>query len=131
MEINKSVTIECEAQELWRWLTEFDKMKKWNKSVIKEEHVSSGEVREGFTTKLLIKEGKKEVWYENQVLNYNPCQYLRISLKGGGLGKNPMNVSYELIRKNNTTALNYKCTWKPAGFILTLFHPLIKKSSHS
>lgn len=130
MKINKSIIINCKPQELWRWLTEFEKLRKWNKSIVEQQYISSGEVGPGYLTKVLIEEGKKRVWYENEILEYQPNKLLTISLKGGSLGKAPMVIEYEVKEQDSQLELSYKSTWKPVGLLLMLLHPLIKKMSN-
>ncbi len=115
---------------LWEWLTDFNKLQKWNKSIVEEELISSGEVGIGFVTKVLIKEGKKNIWYENEILKYEPNKALSIALKGGSLGKSPMIVDYMIKENNGLSELSYSCTWKPVGFLLWLLHPIIKKMAN-
>jgi len=129
MEIEKTLQINCTEHELWPWLTEFDKIQKWNTSILKEVLISKGEIKKGFLSKILIKEGKKDIWYENEILEYQPIHYLKISLKGSSLGKSPMIVEYRTSLQNNQLVLFYKTKWKPVGVLLKLLHPFIKKMS--
>ncbi len=127
MEINQSIQIDCEPPELWLWLTAFERLKKWNSTLIEEQHISSGEVKNGYVTKVLIKEGKKDIWYENEIRDYEPNKHLSIILKGGNLGKSPMVVAYDIIKQNGFVELHYKSTWQPKEFFLRIFKPVIKK----
>jgi len=129
MEIEKRVQIQCKANELWEWVTEFDKIKKWNTSILKEVLISKGEIRKGFLSKILIKEGNKDIWYENEILEYQPLNYLKISLKGSSLGKSPMIVEYRISLQNAKLILIYRASWKPVGILLKLLYPFIKKIS--
>ncbi len=126
MKIAKSIQIDCKKEELWSWITEFDKLTKWNKSIIDEEHISEGEVGKGYLTKVLIREDGREIWYNNKILEYRPHQHLRIELSGGTLGGNPMIVEYVITKKNNQLELTLDSNWKPSGFMLKLFYPLKK-----
>ena len=127
MHIVKSIEINCSKEELWAWLTEFEKLQKWNSTILKEEHISSGEVGPGYVTRVLIKEGKSENWYENEILKYDTPSYLQISLKGANLGKGPMYIDYKISEKENSVKLDYENNWKPVGLMLWLFHPIINK----
>jgi len=126
MTILKSIQIDSKKEELWSWLTEFEKLKKWNKTIIKEEHISKKEAKIGYKTKVLIREGSREIWYNNEILVYQPNECLRIALSGGTLGKNPMIVEYLINEKNNQLELTLESNWKPSGFILKMFYPFIK-----
>jgi len=126
MKIRKSIQIACTTEEIWSWLTEFEKLKTWNKTIIKEEAITQGEEKAGHKSKVLIREGKKEIWYDNKIMEYRPFELLRIALSGGTLGKHPMIVDYIISKKNNQVELTLESNWKPSGFMLKLFYPLIK-----
>jgi carbon monoxide dehydrogenase subunit G len=130
MDINKSISLKCRPEELWAWLTEFGKLQKWNSTILEEQHISTGEVKAGYITRVLIKEGKEKIWYENEILNYQPYKLLKISLKGGNLGKAPMYIDYEIIDNQDRVELVYKSSWKPIGFMLKLMYPVIKKMAN-
>ena len=129
MEISKSVTLKTTPDNLWIWLTEMDKLQQWNPSIVKEELISDGPARSGFLSKMLLKEGNKEVWYDSEILTYQPTDLLIIQLSGGSLGKSPMRVEYELKNLGEKVQLTYRNFWKPVGFFLWLMHPIIKSVS--
>lgn len=129
MDIHKSIQIDCTKEELWSWLTEFDKLRKWNKTIVEEQHISEGEARKGFKTKVLIKEGSKTIWYNNEIMEYQSNKHLRISLSGGTLGKHDMIVDYLINEMENRVELILKSHWKPSGVILNIFYPLIKRKA--
>lgn len=126
MNISRSVKIDCTKEKLWSWLTAFEKLKKWNKTILREEHLSSGEAKEGFLSKVLIREGKKEIWYNSEIMKYEAGKHLSIALSGGTLGKYPMTVDYDIIEVGHQSELTLNSHWKPSGFFLKLFYPLIK-----
>jgi len=126
MNISKSIRINCTKEELWLWLTELEKLKKWNPKIITEEQISTGNPQKGFKSKVLIQEGKKEIWYDNEIIEYQPDELLIITLSGGYLGKYPMTVTYEIDGNDNQLELKYNSKWKPSGILLRLFYPLIK-----
>ena len=127
MKITKSDTFFCSAEELWTWLNDFGKVKQWNKTILDEKHISSGNIRVGFTTNILINEELSETWYTSEILRYDPSTFLSFSLSGGKLGKNPMIVEYRLIPEKNNTVLNYSCRWAPHGFMLKMADPVISR----
>ena len=130
MEIKHTIEVNTNKEVLWKWLTEFEKIKLWNKTILEEKPISNGEVKNGFKSNVLILEGKKKVWYENEITEYNPFRHLSITLKGGSLGKNPMAVHYTLNEINNKITLNYESYWKPAGLMLHLMLPIIKRMAN-
>lgn len=129
MNITKSIEIACTKDELWPWLIEFEKIKEWNSTIIKEEDISTEKTEKGQTSRILIKEGNREIWYHNEILEYDPKKLLKIKLSGGSLGKHPMVVDYELRQKQDRTELLFKSQWKPSGIVLYLLAPLIKMKS--
>lgn len=126
MKIRKLIHINCSKEALWSWLTEFEKIKKWNSTILEEDHVSQGETRQGYKTRVLIKEGREKQWYDNEIMIYRPNECLKIVLSGGNLGKNPMFVEYLIKEKNNKIELTIASQWSPSGFVLKLLYPLIK-----
>jgi len=129
MTIKKSILINSKLDELWAYLTEFERIRKWNPSMLSEEIVTQGKVEKGFLSKVLIKEGKRENWYESEILEYQIHDKVMIALKGKNLGKSPMYISYQIKEFKDQLELNYECNWKPVGFILRLLHPIIKSMS--
>ena len=127
MIINKSILLNCNPEKLWQWITEFDLIQEWNTTLIKEEVNSEDEPGPGFKSKVLIREGKKEIWYESEILEYESEKKLIMMLKGGNLGKSPMKLEYQIKSHPNGTELSYTNTWKPSELMLKLLHPLIKK----
>ena len=126
MEINKTITLNCTKEVLWTWLTEFEKLKQWNDTILEEKQISTGATSKGHLSQVLIKEGNQKNWYQNEILEYQPPHLLKIALSGGNLGKNPMFVSYNISETTSQVKLNYNSQWKPSGIILRLLYPLIK-----
>ena len=129
MKLNKTITINCTAEELWDWLVTFEKNQQWNECLLEVKKISDGEVKEGFKSRILMQEGKKKVWYDEEILEYSPHDRLKIALKGGNLGKSPMIVDYQIIPNNANVKINFTSSWMPKGLILKLFHKAITKAS--
>lgn len=125
MLIQRTIFINASNKVVWDWLTEFEKLSTWNPTLLKEELISNGEPRAGFKSRILIREGKKEIWYDNEILEYRPYSLLRVSLEGGHLGKSPMTVDHALYEEGQGVRLEYESNWKPMGFMLKLLYPLI------
>lgn len=126
MIIKKSIALNCSKEKLWEWLTEFEKIKSWNPDILEEEVISSGEVQPGFKSRMLILEGRKKNWYENEIQVFEPESELSTLLRGGGLGEGLMRVDYQIEVRGNQLELFYKSSWKPIGLFLKMMHPLIK-----
>jgi len=126
MKITKTILIDCNRNVLWSWLTEFEKLQKWNSTIVKEEAISTGEPQKGHKSKVLIREGKREIWYDNEIIEYQPGNLLRIALSGGTLGKHPMLVNYQINEIEDQIELTLNSYWKPSGILLHLLYPFIK-----
>lgn len=129
MRISNAITINCQPEELWDWLTEPQKIKTWNPEILKQEIISTGKVGPGFKSRVLMKEGKKSVWYEEEILEFEPTTSLKMKLSGGSLGKGPMVMTYTLSNEGDKTNLSYVNTWEPKGIILKLLHGMITKAA--
>ena len=125
MYILKKTHIKTSPEQLWDLLTETEKMKRWNPTIISEEPLSSGEPGVGFKSIVRIKEGSSINEYENEISSYDPVNHLGIMLRGGNLGQGPMNVDYHLIELTDGTELTYESRWEPYGIMLKLMSPLI------
>jgi len=129
MNITKSIQINCTKEELWPWLIEFEKIQKWNTTILKEKLISTEKTEKGQTSEILIREGKREIWYNNEIIEYEPGKLLSIKLSGGSLGKHPMFVDYKIHQKEGQLEVLLESHWKPSGILLYLFYPLIKMKS--
>lgn len=129
MNFEKNTTINNTPQKVWEHLTEFKKMQKWNDCLLENHNISSGEIKKGFRSKTLMKEGKKAVWYEDELIKFEPCTLLVFKLEGKSLGKKPMVVSYNLSESGKGVKVSQKIEWSPSGLLLKLFHGTIEKMS--
>ncbi len=127
MNFSNAISISCNPEELWAWLTEPEKIRSWNPEILEQETISAGEVGPGFRSRVLMKEGKKSVWYEEEILEFKPSTTLKMKLSGGSLGKGPMIMTYRLSDEGDKTKLSYANTWEPKGVILKLLHGIITK----
>ena len=129
MKLSRSISIQASPEEIWESITQLEQIRKWNTSVLKNERISDGDIQAGFLSKTLIQEGKKEVWYDEEILEYTPHTKLRLKLSGGNLGKNPMQIAYELNDNHDQTKVVSTIEWHPSGIILKLLHRVIEKAS--
>lgn len=125
MKIQRQITLAANSEEIWTWLTQFEKIQIWNPSMIEEKPISTGKPRVGHTSEILIQEGSQKNWYRSEIKAYQPFSHLAIRLSGGNLGATPMHVDYRLQENNGSVTLDYLSTWQPKGFRLKLLHPLI------
>lgn len=99
---------------------------KWNDSVLEAKKISSGEIRNGFKSKVLIQEGKKSEWYDEEIIEYSPFDKLAFQLKGKSLGKLPMMIVYKLAEVDGGVKISLDIEWLPSGFMLKLLHRIIE-----
>lgn len=128
MIIKKEIQIKCTAEQFWAYIIELKKMQEWNVCLLESENISSGNLREGFKSKILMQEGKKSVWYENEILEYNPHSLLKTSLKGGNLGKSEMIIQYKIVPLAEGIKVSYNNSWEPKGFFMKIFSKKIFSS---
>ena len=129
MDIVHNQTLNVSQDRLWTLLTELEELQKWSPSIISDTPISDGEPGPGFKTKMLIREGKSEVKYESELLEYTPQSRIVMQLRGGNLGKGPMTLTYDLTPDGDQTHLRYRSEWPPVGIMMKLMHPLIVKMS--
>lgn len=129
MNFSRTINIQKTPEKIWDSLVQFEKICKWNSCVLETKKISTGKMREWFQSRSLIKEGKKSVWYEEEILIFTPYTRLKIKLSGDGLGKDPMFLEYELNETSGKTEVIQTIEWKPSGFFFKLFHGIIEKMS--
>lgn len=125
MHIEQTRRIEASKEEIWTFLTDFERMKSWMPDLVDEVPITAGPTRVGSTSRIRMKEGGKVVEYESEIRAYEPSSRLEVELRGGSLGKNPMCLTYRSSSVTGSTELAYTAAWQPHGFILRLLHPLI------
>lgn len=129
MNFSKTININCTPEQLWNSLTDFEKARQWNSCLLENEKITEGEIGRGSRSRSLIREGKKSVWYEEEILEYAPYERLKMKLSGKNLGKNPMLSDYQLKDTGNGVQLTQAIEWLPSGLMLKLFHRMIEKMS--
>jgi len=128
MILKKEIEIKCTAEKFWLYVTELEKMQEWNVCLLESENISSGKLQKGFKSKILMQEGKKSVWYDNEILEFNPHSLLKTSLKGGNLGKSEMIITYEIVPLADGIKVSYENDWEPKGLFMKLFSKKIYSS---
>ena len=129
MDIRNRIVIDAPPQNIWPLVTELDQIKRWNQSIVSSKAVSAGLVQEGFRSRLVLKEGSREVEYEEEILVFKSPSTVEVQMSGGSLGKNPMIVRYDLRSEGDRTHLEQRYTWAPSGLMLRLMAGMIAKSS--
>lgn len=129
MQFERTITIRSSPEIVWDHLTDFKKAKSWNDCLIENKQISEGNIGKGFISKTLIKEGKKNVWYEEEIVDFIPFKKIKLKLSGKNLGKNPMFTTYHLKKIEKEIVLTQSLEWNPSGILLKLLHRLIEKMS--
>ncbi|GEM_PF-3593497 len=129
MIIKKSLILESTDEKVWNYLTKFDRIQKWNECLLEHQKVSIGEPGPGYQSRILMQEGRKNVWYNEEILEYHSQKLLKIKLSGGSLGKAPMIITYELSEIEDGVQLDYTSHWEPKGLMYKLLHGMIESAS--
>jgi len=126
MELNDAVEIGRPPEQVWEWLSDFDKKKRWMKGLLEEKWTEGAPGAAGSRFEVRIKEGPGVSVYEGTVLDAERPRRLR-SRMTGGCGKEPMTieVEYRLLDRGGRTQVEYACApqMKVSG-ALRLFLPL-------
>jgi uncharacterized protein YndB with AHSA1/START domain len=127
--VNSDNTIELRTtpEHLWPLLVDPAQIRRWNPEVVRDEPLTPGPPGVGSTSAVWIREGRREVRYESEVLTFDPLERLVIRLTGGSLGEGPMLVSYAVSPSSSADHLTLRVTgsWQPVGWVLRLLAPLL------
>lgn len=122
-----SIEIDQSPEQVWSWLSEFDKKQQWMKGLLEEQWIEGRPGAKGSRFIVKIKEGPSVTPYEGVVLDAQRPRFLRCSMTGG-CGKTPMTmeVGYRLIDLGGRTQLEYECGARmETGGFLKLMMPLL------
>ncbi len=125
MNISRTIELPASPAHVWTLLTEPEQIQRWIKELVSDEPITPPPVGVGTRTRMTIREGKRLVQYETELLAFAPHRELVVEMRGGSLGREPMRVSYHLTDLGGSTRLVYRTTWRPRGFLLHLLYPLI------
>ena len=106
MRIAKTVEIACAPEQLWPFLDEPEKQKRWMKGLLANEQTGPRGV--GSTFRMTIQEGRKAAEYQGEVTAYDPPRHLAVRFGGGAFPKGMcMHVDYRLVPQVGRTRLDY------------------------
>ena len=125
MKITSTVDIACTRDRVWRLLTEPERIREWNTDLIRDETLTEGPVGVGTKSRMLIREGAKEVWYDGEILEYQQPEVLTMQLTGGSLGSGPMTIRYGVSGTDGALTVRFDSDWTAHGLVLRLMEPLI------
>ncbi len=135
MSIEFTTEIRCPPKQLWPWLTEPERMKRWMKGLVSIEPVDSSPMRVGARAKMTIKEGRKEVVYDEQVLEWEPMRRVLVSLTAPHCRGVEIVTGNRLEDLGNATRLHYTCEFRSTstlfkllGWLFSLFARMQAKS---
>ena len=130
MRIIRSVIVDATREHVWQLLTDHDQIKRWNTDVISDEVLTEGPVGPGTRTRILIREGSKQVAYDNEILEYEEPDRLGMRLTGGSLGEGPMTIRYTVSDRDGHLVVKFDSEWFGRGVMLKLMTPLITLMGH-
>ena len=125
MNIKRRIEIGKTPADLWPWLTETERIQRWNTDVVSDEPTTPGPAAVGMRTHMKVREGSRVVDYETVLTVYDPEKAVALEMRGGSLGANPMLVSYLLRPVGQGSELIFTSAWQPQGILLRLMSPLI------
>ncbi len=125
MHIERTIQIRQPAEDLWAWLTETERVQRWNPSIISDEPTTPGPPGVGTRTRMKLREGSRIVDYETELTAYEPATAVALEMRGGNLGVSPMHIRYDLTSNHQGTELRYRARWRPRGLMLRLMSPMI------
>ena len=127
MELKDAIDIDRPPEQVWEWLSDFDKKKLWMKGLVDEKWNEGPPGVKGSRFEVRIKEGAGVSVYEGTVLEAQKPRFFR-SRMSGGCGKEPMTmeIEYRLVDRGGRTTVEYACEpkMKVGGFV-KLFLPLL------
>ena len=126
MHIEFETSIEAPSALVWPLLTNPERVKEWAKNVDAIIHQTGERGAVGSTSISKISDGGKVNDYIEKIIQIDEGYSITISMDGGSLGANPMQVKYDLRSIDGATNLLYTADWKPSGWMKVLA-PMIKK----
>ena len=127
MFITETIDINTNADVLWPYLIQIDKIKQWNKIILEQQDLIEAHLEVGFICSLLIEEKIAKTWYTAKIIEYEVLKLLSFSLTGGNLGTKPLVSSYRIepIEKN-ISRIHFKASWHADRFTLRMAEPVIQ-----
>ena len=127
MLIERVTTIDAAPAAVWDLLIDPERVQEWMPGVVSYETDPPGQGPGVGTTSIMkAKEGSKVVEYMTEILTWEPTDRLVVDIRGGSLGPNPMQVTYELAPAGSKTTLTYRGEWQAGGLMMRLMVPLIR-----
>lgn len=137
MELNDAVEIGRPPEQVWEWLSDFEKKKLWMKGLLEERWTEGAPCAAGSRFEVRIKEGPGASVYRGTVLEAEKPRRIRSTMTGG-CGKEPMtiDVEYRLTDRGGRTMVEYVCEPKMEvrgvfRLMLPLFTWLAKRQARS
>jgi carbon monoxide dehydrogenase subunit G len=124
MKMNMSQVFECSPRELWPWLDDPERCKRWMKGLLEVRQTSRGPKGKGTTAIMVIQEGGKPVEYEETILEYEPERRFKLRMVGGCLKTMAIEVDYTLEDLGSRTNLHYEFACESQSTLLKLFGPI-------
>jgi uncharacterized protein YndB with AHSA1/START domain len=124
MEALVTIDIAAPPEAVWALISSEAQVKRWNPGLVSDEPLTPGPPHVGQRSRMKLREGGRVVEYGSEVLVLEPGRRFDLELRGGGLGANPMRVSYTLTPRGAGSRLDLRSSWRPSGVVLHLLAPL-------
>jgi uncharacterized protein YndB with AHSA1/START domain len=137
MELKDAIEIERPPEQVWEWLSDFDKKKLWMKGLLEETWTEGVPGVKGSRFEVKIKEGPGVSVYEGTVVDAVKPRRFRTTMSGGcGKEQMTMEIEYRLVDRGGRTTVEYACEpkMKVGGFVkllMPLFTWFAKKQAKS
>jgi carbon monoxide dehydrogenase subunit G len=135
MKMEFATEIRCPPRELWPWLTEPERMKRWMKGLVSVEGPEPAATRAGSKGKLVIKEGGRVSTYDETITAWEPNRRVAISMTGAHCPGIEMRCDHRLEDLGDATRLHYafecrtsRTLFKVMGVVFGWFAKLQAKS---
>lgn len=122
--------IQAPPEEVWRWLTDAERMKAWMPELVASDR-QGGAAEDGASFLMTLREAGKLVTYEGVITKWDPGRFLGLKFTGGSLMKGQeMLVDYVLTARGAKTVLKHAFAVETRGlwrFLEPIMEPLAKR----
>jgi len=110
MRIVYAAIIECAPAQLWPWLEDPERQKRWMPGLLDNEPTTPGPARVGSTFVMTIQEGRRVISFTGEITNYAPYRHLGLRLWTGARQEIEIATDYKMQDLGSRTRLDYTAT---------------------
>jgi uncharacterized protein YndB with AHSA1/START domain len=126
MRFELSMEIRRSPKELWPWMTEVARMKRWMKGLVSIEPADMTDVRPGMHFQCTIQEGRRQAAYDEEILEWVPDRRILLSFKSMSTAWQGLElvVGYTLHDLGGSTRVDYECNARTTRLLWKILGPL-------